>query len=605
MGIIGVLTKQVCKSMLKNLRERKIKTILLVLISIFTLVMLISPMFFYAFAINNAINMGESEFTAVSQGFETSINSYLEDIISDAELFCHNSTVQKYLKSENSYDRNLMVNDVVSALSVYLNTEKSIQSILISGNENYWIVQNRDESYYEMQWGFGIKDLLPENGSRVFFSEVYASFDAKKQIFFLTMPINDYEEILNQVEVNEEQLLGYISVAFDFSRIRDIIGEHSSDNVVNFIEYDTGGFFIPADIKLDTQVIGEPGYFNTSRHLQQSTPVDTWGWTLHSIGNKTAMTADINRVYMMGYIIVLVVIVIISLVSRQLLLAVTKPIEDIAKQAEIAQNIIVGYRVQEKYKNEMGTIATGINKILESYDAVTRNILQTQQQLYEAEFQKSKYEFDFYQMQINPHFLFNTLESIRVMADKSRNDNLENSIIGLSEMLRYSLKSQKYVMVRDEIGCGCNYIDIINLKMNDKIELVIDTKEDVFDTKIVKMILQPLLENSVKHGFANCDKTDLFIKVKIKETKNNIFICVYDNGMGIEKSELDFLNLSLKSQIEKVYEFDKNDSTHNKLGLHNIVRRINLCYNGKGKMIIRSKIYSYTKIILQLPKLDD
>ncbi|MDD6203360.1 MAG: sensor histidine kinase [Lachnospiraceae bacterium] len=191
--------------------------------------------------------------------------------------------------------------------------------------------------------------------------------------------------------------------------------------------------------------------------------------------------------------------------------------------------------------------------------------------------------------QINPHFLFNTLENIRVMCkiDVVKADKM---IINLSTLLRYSISNaEEDVTVRQDMKITNSYLSILKIRFNTRFQYTVDIDEEIMDCVIPKLLIQPLIENSIKYGFG--DKENLKVEIKgYREEDHLIFICK-DDGIGIEESVL--------KELQYTLEQPKNRSTH--LGLYNIHKRIHLKYNGDYGIRIQSKQGEGTTLTLKLP----
>lgn len=191
--------------------------------------------------------------------------------------------------------------------------------------------------------------------------------------------------------------------------------------------------------------------------------------------------------------------------------------------------------------------------------------------------------------QINPHFLFNTLENIRVMCkmDAAKADKM---IVSLSAILRYSISNaEEDVTVREDVDITESYLSILKIRFNRRLQYSLDIEEDTMNLVIPKLIIQPMIENAIKYGFGDREKLTVEIK-GYQEGKDLIFIC-RDDGVGIDADTLKELQYTLTQP--------KNRSNH--LGLYNIHKRIHLKYQGDYGMTIESEEGNGTTLTLRLP----
>lgn len=194
--------------------------------------------------------------------------------------------------------------------------------------------------------------------------------------------------------------------------------------------------------------------------------------------------------------------------------------------------------------------------------------------------------------QFNPHFLFNTLDNIRFMA-KIDAKAADKMIVSLSGLLRYSIRdSREEVTVREDLNNIQNYLNILQIRFNKRFAYKMDVAEDIMDCLIPKLLLQPLLENAVKYGFAGKEKLTVNIRGYQMQEKV-IFVCE-DDGAGIHEDKLLEIQQNLKEE--------SNSSVH--YGLYNIHRRVKLLYKNKGDygLDITSKKDEGTMVRIVLPR---
>lgn len=191
--------------------------------------------------------------------------------------------------------------------------------------------------------------------------------------------------------------------------------------------------------------------------------------------------------------------------------------------------------------------------------------------------------------QINPHFLFNTLENIRVMCkiDPSKANEM---IVNLSSILRYSISNaEEDVTVRKDIENTQSYLSLLKIRFNRRFMYRLEIDEDIMECLIPKLIIQPLIENAIKYGFG--DRENLYVEIRGYREEDNLVIICRDDGVGIEEKTL--------SELRHTLAQPKNHSSH--LGLYNIHKRIQLKYKGSYGMTIESERGKGTTLTLMLP----
>lgn len=207
--------------------------------------------------------------------------------------------------------------------------------------------------------------------------------------------------------------------------------------------------------------------------------------------------------------------------------------------------------------------------------------METQKEKAELEKRLAQSELKMLQNQINPHFLFNTLNMIYCMAEKEGAKEASSMLLKTSHLLRYGLEMQNRLSdFKRELHALQYYIDIQKLRFGDKLAIQVDVQdmEAIGNVAIPGMIFQPLIENAMKHGLKDCVKDGL-IGIEIRKTAGNINIKVFDNGQGMEKP-------MLKQLIENDYHAPGSTS----LGLYNVVHRLKAYYAERVSIDIQSDI---------------
>jgi sensor histidine kinase YesM len=196
------------------------------------------------------------------------------------------------------------------------------------------------------------------------------------------------------------------------------------------------------------------------------------------------------------------------------------------------------------------------------------------------------------QMQMDPHFLFNTLNTVSRTAMFENAVETQNLIIAISKIMRYNLDHKgKMVELKKEIEVLKAYLTIQETRFKEQMDFEINTEGDLKQIKIPPMIIQPIVENSIIHGLADTDSEGRVI-IGIKRLSDKLKIKVQDNGIGIESEELsEILNEELQNK-----ENDQRES----LGILNVIKRLKLHY-GKNLLQINSKINQGTEVIIEIP----
>jgi two-component system, sensor histidine kinase YesM len=240
------------------------------------------------------------------------------------------------------------------------------------------------------------------------------------------------------------------------------------------------------------------------------------------------------------------------------------------------------------------------NKENDIYQYITERLVGTfikqdylQMKVSRNEYQAQAAEFKALQSQLNPHFLYNTLETInwRATALTGGHSSLNEMVENLSDILRYSLDEPgNLVPLNKEKLYTDSYISIQQIRYRDTFKVIWSIDPIAYKYLILKLLFQPLIENSIYHGFSETESGGQ-VKIKIKVQSKTLQIAIIDNGKGMNKQQLQGLQVRLESET--------NSGLH--IGLSNTYKRIQLVYGNQAKMQIKSKKGYGTLIVIETP----
>lgn len=208
--------------------------------------------------------------------------------------------------------------------------------------------------------------------------------------------------------------------------------------------------------------------------------------------------------------------------------------------------------------------------------------------------ERRKSELDVLQSQINPHFLYNTLDSITWMIEGEKNEEAAFMITQLAKLFRISLsKGHTIISIRDELQHAQSYMNIQKIRYKNKFEVVFDIDPEILDYCVVKLVLQPILENAINYGIREMDGCGI-INVCGKKADDRIILSVSDNGMGIPDDEIGFL-------LKDTNRIRKRGSG---VGLVNVNNRIKILFGGQYGLYIESELDEGTTVYINIPAIE-
>ncbi len=238
---------------------------------------------------------------------------------------------------------------------------------------------------------------------------------------------------------------------------------------------------------------------------------------------------------------------------------------------------VTGYAEIEILKNKLNNM---LDYIVELMDRVKLK-----------EKQKRELELSFLQAQINPHFMYNTLFSVKCMVDMQKNEEASEMLVSFIALLRKTLSNpDEYISIMEEFDVLSQYVKIQQLRYSNQLEFVYEYDDNISECKMPKLLLQPLVENAIFHGIEL--KKEGIVIVTAKRVGNDIQIKVEDNGIGIDKEKLKMINQGTKI----------NNSSH--IGIENIRERIQLNFGEKYGLLVESEQWKGTCVTLCFPVIE-
>lgn len=236
-------------------------------------------------------------------------------------------------------------------------------------------------------------------------------------------------------------------------------------------------------------------------------------------------------------------------------------------------------------------------KLNDLIEEKAEEIIREQNSKYEYELLLRQANLETLQSQINPHFLYNTLEVIRGMALLADQDNIADIAYSLSNFFRYSISGKSDVVtLKEEIENAENYCRIQKYRFGNRFKLEINADDRAADVLIPKMTLQPIIENAIIHGLADYTEGGK-IWISTKQTGQNVHIAVKDNGSGMELEQL----TALQNKICGESEIFMPSSKHTGIGIQNVDRRIKLYFGREFGVNIYSCPLLGTEVEILIP----
>lgn len=333
------------------------------------------------------------------------------------------------------------------------------------------------------------------------------------------------------------------------------------------------------------------GYFYGRIHSKEHMYIyildNNTGWKYVGIISLDKIIASANYIKKMTIFVFILCIIICFLFSIFISKMITKPINKLISIIDSTENGNLDMDFNPRYGDEIGTLAISYKNMVIRLKKYIEDIYEIQNKKREAEYRALKY-------QINPHFLYNTLSSIIWLTSKGDKENVINLVTALSSLFRLSIsKDKELITISEEIEHVKNYLRIQKIRYEDQFQCIFDFDLEVLNCYIIKIILQPLVENAIYHGIRDNDISGI-IKIKGKIMDDKIVIEVIDNGNGMTHEDIDYINNFLEKG---------GDENNFGIGIRNVNDRISFYFkNAYGLRFQKQGIYTIARVTLPIIK---
>ncbi|WP_286138241.1 sensor histidine kinase [Bacillus sp. AFS055030] len=317
------------------------------------------------------------------------------------------------------------------------------------------------------------------------------------------------------------------------------------------------------------------------------------GWTLVILKPTSFLNervTPVRKVTLLSGAIGFIIFVVSSIILATM---ITRPIKKLT-------NTMKNAKMDELKINKESAASLEIIELNRTYNQMVENTNHLIQVVYEKELLRSQTELKALQAQIDPHFLYNTLNALYWSLDDRGEDDLAEIVIAMSGLFRYTIgnaNSSEWVTIQAALDQIERYLQIMKMRLGERLLWEISVEPNLLAIKIPKLLIQPLVENAIMHGIESSREQGLvLVKIERIEDTSNLLVIVHDNGPGIDREALDALNLAIKND---------NMSSFKGIGmaLTNVNKRIKLYYEGydlRG-LHLESEVGKGTTVLFEVP----
>ncbi|MBY0756117.1 sensor histidine kinase [Clostridium sardiniense] len=375
---------------------------------------------------------------------------------------------------------------------------------------------------------------------------------------------------------------GYIFVALNEKAFGGSFLNVNLDNSASIIVLNERNEYLFGQQKFPYKKIidlnGDKTIIDSSRYIGNYKDVSKVGWKVVNLVPYESFLDRIRGVLVTLLIYMLTFIALTIILSNYIYKSIYNPINNLVKGMDRAISGCIDANLEDDSNDEIGRLSKQFNGLISKINSLLDEIK------YEQELKRES-EIKMLQAQINPHFLFNTLNTLKWIAVMNEDTSVSNGLGALAKLLRNTIvDSNEFVTIREEIDNIKSYIVIQKLRYGDSFEVDYHIEEEFYNYKIIKFILQPIIENSILHGFDE-DKDNQKIDIIISERNNILEILIKDNGKGFNQHK----------------HKEKKEGKLSGVGYKNVCERIKLTYGKEYTVELKSEIDKGTEVKIMLP----
>lgn len=328
---------------------------------------------------------------------------------------------------------------------------------------------------------------------------------------------------------------------------------------------------------------------NGERYVLVSNDQTVYEWKVVIATNKDYILQKTKDYFRFSVVIGVLLLLVAAIFSYFFARTIFKPIQRLKSGMRTMQEGDFDVRIEKQSNDELGHLIDDFN-----YMACRIQLLIKEK--YEEELQKKEAQYKFLQAQIDPHFIFNTLQIISSMAIVNGMLEVEHVSNNLARLIRYSISGeQKIISIKEELNNVISYLEIQKIRFKNRLTYEIEVDSNIEERSIIKLVLQPIVENGIRHGLENSGRIG-HIRIKGYQKEERIFIEIHDNGIGMtQEGVLELLkriNKPLRKDVpekDRVSEEMEHKIRGNHVGLRNINLRLKMYYGEEFGLLIESK----------------
>ena len=573
------------------------KKLLLVLYILITIPLIIVGILSYNIS-SHAIETKAFEY---SHDMLSIIRYRLSDLLKGLEyisqdLMYNENVYQAVIQKSISTDRIYMYEQhqqVVGDLKKMLLARDEIKSACIMSLSGLEFYADNHKDKFNILEQINIEDMLEKARQAHGRPQWYVNMKEgmESNVFLLRM-------ISNRDDYTED---GLMILGINKSYLTDAFSNLESEYIQNLAVTDSENNVIFSSSDEAAQFIAGLGYSeakegyefdNKNKVLKVYISLDQPAWRITTYIPLSKLYKDVYSLRNRILWVCIFVLIAISVLGWLAASDIVKPIKNLVKHMNRLQAGESSAMVDIDRRDELGYLGQVYNKMVDEMNHLMNNI-------YREQITRKEAELKALQSQMNPHFLFNTLESINWMAQMKNVPEISNTVTNLSSLIEAGIgRDSKLITLQEEFSYIDQYIFIIKSRHGDRLEFKIDLDDKVMQVQIPRLLIQPIVENAVYHGIEQVRRNGI-IELTACSMGDKLVITVYDNGAGIQEDEIARLRDRLSMNDDEYFRMIGKKGKS--VGIENVNRRIKLFYGQEYGLNIESVEGQFTRITVTIP----
>lgn len=533
--------------------------------------------------------------TYVSQllrGLSTNIEYITNDVQTMSLYVLSDGDVQNVLETDRSsenYDtyvqtaraeanRLIMERDYVESVSVYSFEGNGFTAGGIPSYISDFL------NWKEQDW---FEEMIEKEGKYIWVDSSFSSVKGEEDRII-------FGRVINRKDTQEG--IGILLFMLDNEYLSDMVNRYSEPSIGDF--YIVGrsekvlfgpeeGQILPDDLLVRTDISGKKGIQSsrTGNYYLTDCYIPHMDWNLFCVG-KSANVLQSQWINMLIiFAVTVIVIFLAAYIYSKLSRVITRELGVLNKAMERAESNNFKEEIKIRRIYEFIQLGEAYNSLIRRMNVLVNEVMREKLNTKQAQLENL-------QAQINPHFLYNTLNCINWKAMENGQTEISEMIQSMSRMFRFSLgKGENRVELEKELDNIRDYLHLQKKRFEDKLIYLIDVEESLLKCRVIKFFLQPLVENSILHGVGQKSGTG-HVGISANKMEGTLVICVWDNGVGIDKEKID------KLLAGDTYEDNQKRHKH---GIYNVNERLKMNYGEESALCFENRKAGGTKVTIRIP----